>query len=175
MIRPDIIIELLINDVLFDTSTGFINNVVLELKDNQYVRKGNVHGISVVFPIFARFRDDKKAVYDDIRLEQINDFSYIAPEDMSVSADLAKSELLKREVYKKESGSKLLVKKFAAWRTNKPAPEYPAFVFHYTNFSSDRKDPLQREVAVSDDEGQIMELFNASVAENVKKGWNAVS
>jgi ATP-dependent DNA ligase len=175
MIRPEIVIELLINDVLFDTSTGFISNAVLELKDKQYVRKGDVHGISVVFPIFARFRDDKKAVDDDIRLEQINDFSYIAPEDMAVSADLAKSELLKRAVYKKESGSKLMVQKFIVWKTNKSPPEYPAFVFHYTNFSSDRKEPLQREVAVSDDESQIMELFNASLAENIKKGWNAVS
>jgi hypothetical protein len=61
------------------------------------------------------------------------------------------------------------------WKTNKSAPEYPGFVFHYTNFSSDRKEPLQREVAISDDEGQIMELYKASLAENVKKGWVAVS
>ena len=174
MVRPEIVLELMINDVLFETSAGFIDNPVPLFEDSKYIRKGNVHGISVVFPIFVRYRDDKSPVYDDIRLEQINDFSYVAPEDVSDTADLGKSVMLKREVYKKESGSKLMIQKFVVWKTNKPAPEYPAYVFHYTNFSSDRKDPLKREVMVSDDENQIMELCGASVAENVKKGWNAV-
>jgi hypothetical protein len=174
MIRPEIVLELMINDVLFETSAGYIDNPVLLFEDSKYIRKGNVHGISVVFPIFVRYRDDKSPVYDDIRLGQINDFSYIAPEDVSATADLDKSVMLKREVYKKESGSKLMIQKFVVWKTNKPAPEYPAYVFHYTNFSSDRKDPLKREVMVSDDENQIMELCGASIAENVKKGWNAV-
>ncbi|MDR2861210.1 MAG: hypothetical protein LBV07_01490, partial [Syntrophobacterales bacterium] len=80
MIKPEIVIELMINDVLFDTSTGFIDNAVLSIQNNAYIHKGQVHGISVVFPIFVRFRDDKKAVYEDIRLEQINDFSYIDPD-----------------------------------------------------------------------------------------------
>jgi len=174
MIRPEIVIELMINDVLFETSTGYINNPVLCIKDGTYTLKSSVRGISVVFPIFVRFREDKKAVYDDIRIEQINDFSYIEAADADSRMDLAPSQLLRREVYKKESGKKLMIQKFVAWKTNKPAPEYPAYVFHYTNFSSERKEPLQREVAISEDEGQIMELFEKSVKDNVKKGWNAV-
>ena len=174
MIRPELVIELMINDVLFDTSTGYINNQVLCIKDGAYNLKSSVRGISVVFPIFVRFREDKKAVYEDIRIEQINDFSYIEVADADSHLDLAPSQLLRRDVYKKESGKKLMIQKFIAWKTNKPAPDYPAYVFHYTNFSSDRKEPLQREVAVSDDEAQIMELFEQSVKDNVKKGWNAV-
>jgi len=67
-----------------------------------------------------------------------------------------------------------MIQKFVVWKTNKPAPDYPAYVFHYTNFSSERKEPLQREVIVSEDEEQIMELCDLSIAENVKKGWKAV-
>jgi lauroyl/myristoyl acyltransferase len=58
------------------------------------------------------------------------------------------------------------------WKTNKEKlPEYPAYVFHYTNFSSDRKEPLQREVCISDDHEQIMQMMASSIDENIKKGW----
>jgi hypothetical protein len=68
-----------------------------------------------------------------------------------------------------------MVQKFTVWQTNKPASDFPAFVFHYTDFSSDRKEPLKRDVIVSDDKKQILEIFDSCVAENVKKGWNAVT
>ena len=175
MVKPEIIIELMINDVLFETSAGNIENPILTLEDGVYYRKRNVPGISVVFPIFVRFREDKKAVYEDIRLEQINDFSYIEPPEEAAQVELGASELLRREVYKKETGGKLMVRKFILWKTNKPAPEYPGYVFHYTDFSSERKEPLQRDVTISDDAGQIMELYDKSIKDNIKKGWSAVS
>ena len=174
MVKPEIVIELMINDVLFETSSDFIMNPVLVIENGAYLSKGNIPGISVVFPIFVRYREDKKAVYEDIRLEQINEFSYIATPEKAAQTEFQSSQLLKREVYKKESGGKLMVRKFVAWKTNKISQEYPGYVFHYTDFSSDRKEPLQRELAISDDESQIMEIYSQSVAENVKKGWNAV-
>jgi hypothetical protein len=174
MVKPETVIELMINDVLFETSASYIDNPVLVIEKGMYHRKGNVRGISVVFPIFVRLRQDKKAVYEDIRLEQINAFSHIEAPVEEAQSELMPSEILRREVYKKETGGKLMVRKFVVWKTNKPAPEFPAYVFHYTDFSSDRKEPLQREVKVSDDEGQIMDLYQRSKEENVKKGWNAV-
>jgi len=173
MIRPEIVIELMINDVLFDTLSGTIYNPILGYESGKWLRKGDVEGISVVFPIFQRFRDDKKAIREDIRLEQINDFSYVPVAEVSTE-ELPHSTVLRREVYKKEAGGKLMVQKFLVWKTNKPAPDFPAYVFHYTNFSSDRKDPLQRDVMVSDDESQILDLCDGSIAANVKRGWNLV-
>ena len=175
MIRPEVVIELMINDVLIETSSGEISNPILVLDKDKYILKGRTSGISVVYPIYQRIRDDKKAVVEDVRLTQINDFSYVDPSAAIESTSLAKSELLRREVYTKEVGGKLMVAKFVVWQTNKPAPDYPRYVFHYTNFSSDRKDPLQREVAISDDETQIMELCNASIEANIKRGWNPVN
>jgi len=174
MVRPQMVIELMINDVLFDTLTGYIENTVLGFDNDRYDRLATVPGISVVYPIFQRVRDDKQGVYEDVRLSQIDSFAYVAPAAVAGQAETAKSELLRREVYVKEAGAKLMVLKFMAWKTNKPAPLYPAYVFHLTNFSSDRKDPLQRDVAVSDDEAQIMAIFDAAVADNVKKGWTQV-
>ena len=175
MVKPEIVIELMINDVLFETSAGYIENPILVIENGDWIRKGNARGISVVFPIFVRCREDKKAVLEDIRLEQINEFSYLAVREETAMNELPSSRLLMREVYKKESGSKLMVRKFVVWKTNKPAPDYPGYVFHYTDFSSERKEPLQREVAISDDEDQIMEIYGRSMEENIKKGWNAVT
>ena len=174
MVKPEIVIELMINDVLFETTTSFIENPILTIENGVYLSEGNTPGFSVVFPIFVRYRDDKRAVYEDIRIEQINDFSYLATPETTTKDIFIPSQLLMREVYKKESGGKLMVRKFIVWKTNKPAPAYPDFVFHYTDFSSDRKEPLQREVVISDFEDQIMEICRQSIEANIKKGWNAV-
>ena len=173
MVRPEVVIEVMINDVLFDTTTGDITNPVLKLGPGGYVREGTVRGISVVYPIFQRFRDDKRATPEDVALSQIDEFS-ATPTPIAPEPELPPSELLKRVVYVKQLGGKLMVQKFVVWKTNKPKPDYPGYVFHYTNYSSDRKDPLQREVMVSDDADQIMELMEASLTENVKKGWAPV-
>ncbi|MDR2382422.1 MAG: hypothetical protein LBD76_00845 [Prevotellaceae bacterium] len=175
MIKPELVIELMVNDVLFETSSGAIINPVLEIVNGQYVRRGSVNGISFVYPIFVRFRDDKKVCLEDTRLSQINSFSYISADEIKKETELPKSKIIHREVYKKETGGKLMVQKFVVWKTGKEKkPEYPAYVFHYTNFSSDRKEPLQRDVFVSDNEEQIMQIMQDLVDKNIKKGWEIV-
>ncbi|MDR1130432.1 MAG: hypothetical protein LBK96_05580 [Prevotellaceae bacterium] len=175
MITPDTVIELMVNDVLFETSSGAILNPVLEIVDGQYVRRESVSGISFVYPIFVRFRDDKKVCFDDVRLSQVNAFSYIAEEEIEKSGELSKSAVIHREVYRKTSGEKLMVQKFVVWKTGKEKKaEYPAYVFHYTNFSSDRKEPLQRDVFVSNNEEQILQIMQDTVDKNIKKGWEMV-
>jgi ATP-dependent DNA ligase len=172
MIKPEIVIELIVNDVLFETSSGAIMNPVLEIVNGQYVRRGSVGGISFVYPIFVRFRDDKKVCFEDVRLSQINSFSSTPEDEIKRESELPRSEIIHREVYKKETGGKLMVQKFVVWKTGKEkTAEYPAYVFHYTNFSSERKEPLQRDVFVSDNEGQIMQIMQDCVDKNIKKGW----
>ena len=68
-----------------------------------------------------------------------------------------------------------MLQKFVAWKTNKESdPRYPAYVFHYTDYSSGRKDPLKKDIRVAPTEAQIVAIFDAFLAENVKKGWNEV-
>jgi hypothetical protein len=86
--------------------------------------------------------------------------------------DLKKSELLSREVYVKESKGMKMVRKFMVWKTNKEGTgEYPAYVFHYTDFSATRKEMLKKEIKVSDSKKQIEDIFATEVIDNVKKGW----
>lgn len=175
MIRPDIVIELTVNDVLFETSAGPILNPRLELKNNVYRRIESVHGASVVFPVFGRIRDDKKVSPQDVRLSQLNEINYNPyGEESGAAGQQAASALLKREVYRKTLGAKLMVQKFLVWKTNKEDAGYPAYVLAHTNYSSDRAEPLQSEVRVSGSEPQILALLDDFMEKNIKKGWEKV-
>ena len=175
MIRPDTVIEINVNDVLFETSAGPILNPRLELKNNVYRRTGSVPGASVVFPVFVRIRDDKTASVQDVRLSQLNEINYNPyAAQQSAAKEAAASTLLRREVYKKTQGGKLMVQKFLVWKTNKEDLAYPSYVLAYTNYSSDRAEPLQSEARVSDSEGQITALLDEFMEKNIKKGWEKV-
>ncbi|MDR1320729.1 MAG: hypothetical protein LBK56_04800 [Gracilibacteraceae bacterium] len=177
MIRPELVVELLVNDVLFEGTGGPIPNPLLEIQDGRYRRVGSVFGLSLVFPIFVRRREDKSCNAQDVRLSQVESFAYnpLAAEDEAERGEQAASQVLRRAVYKKETGTKLMVQKFQVWKTNKEhTGEFPAYVFHYVNFSSERKDPLSTEALVSSSAEQIMAVFADHVAANVKKGWQLV-
>ena len=179
MVRPEIVVEISINEAIFENTSGPVFDPLLEFTGSSYRRLRNVHGINLIHPSFSRFRDDKKVNEQDIRHSQITEIScnpFWEGEEKE-TAELEKSILLKREVYKKTQGAKLMVQKFLVWKTNKedaPGAEYPAYVLGYTNFSSDRADPLQSEVRVSDSKEQILSLYAAFVEKNVKKGWEKV-
>lgn len=177
MIKPETVMEVEVNDVIYETYNGNISNSVLEIIDDTYRLYSTVDGFSFIAPIFQRIRDDKSADASDVRLSQVEDISNSEPEDRE-SVDIAtrteempKSKLLTREVYRKELGSKIMVQKYMVWKTNKEQTgDYVAYVFYYTNFSSDRKEPLQREVNISDSFEQIMQLKDKAMEENIKKG-----
>ncbi len=174
MVRPEIILEVNFNDVIIENSTSLITNPILEITDGQYKLSKFTPGFSIIFPVFERFRDDKSVNTTDLRLSQVTDFVYITPVENEV-IETADSTIMEREVYMKEQKGKLMVQKFMWWKTNKEQlSDYPTYVFCYTNYSSDRKDPLAREVNVSDSEEQIKKIFEAYKEENVKKGWELV-
>lgn len=174
MVRPEIILEVNFNDVLVENSTSTITNPILEIVDGKYKLNKIVPGLSMIFPIFERFRDDKSVNATDLRLAQITDYVYVAPSEEATGVQ-EKSEILQREVYRKETKGKLMVQKFMWWKTNKEASgKYPAYVFCYTNYSSERKEPLQREIRISNSEEQIMQIYDEYLADCVKKGWEKV-
>jgi hypothetical protein len=47
-------------------------------------------------------------------------------------------------------------------------------VVHWTDYSATRGTPLEREVRLAPSEALAMELGEAMIAENVKKGWSKV-
>jgi hypothetical protein len=143
----------------------------LSYKDGKYIAKGKQPIASVISPVYVKMRTDKKPNTDDAGLSQITKIISLDT-NASEKLDLMKSEILSREVYVKESKGTKMVRKFMVWKTNKEATgKYPAYVFHYTDFSAGRAEMLKKEIKVSDSKKQIDEIFASEIMDNVKKGW----
>jgi hypothetical protein len=86
---------------------------------------------------------------------------------------LSPSLVLRREVYTKQLKGQLMVRKLVMWQTNKDreSEDFPAFVIHFTDFSPNRKSPLERDVRVSNSRDQIGSLWDELIEANVKQGW----
>jgi hypothetical protein len=66
-----------------------------------------------------------------------------------------------------------MIRKLVMWQTNKEreTEDYPAFVTHFTDYSPNRKTPLEREIRVSSSREQMDDLWKELVDENITKGW----
>ena len=81
-----------------------------------------------------------------------------------------------REVYTKVIKGQTMVRKLLR-QTNKQQDEggdYPGYVAYFTDFSPNRKTPLERDIRVSNSEEQIRELLAAMKTEYIVKGWQPV-
>jgi hypothetical protein len=48
-------------------------------------------------------------------------------------------------------------------------------VVHWTDYSSTRKSPLDREVRLAPNEEEAIKIATTMIAENIKKGWSEVA
>lgn len=177
MVKPDTVMEFSIRDVIYETANGAVTNTMLRFEDGRYKVDNTVTGLSFVAPVFDRFREDKAANATDTRLSQIEEFASFEPEEIVSRPEvkLNKSEILLRDIYDKTLGDKYMIQKYVIWKTNKEeSGDYPAYVLHYSNYSSNRQEPLQRELRISNSEDQIMQLYKNYLDENIKKGWQQV-
>jgi len=173
MVKPETVVEFSCLDIINENSKGTINkmNVSYTEKDGY---KGNYKQatVSVTIPVFQRFREDKQASIEDVSFKQITEIVSFDGINLDNQEELPKSEILIRQVFKKESRGAIMVRKFIIIKTNKEdTGEFPAYVFHLTDFSSGRKDPLKKEVKVSNSKEQIEHLYNKALEKNIKKGW----
>ena len=142
MVEPDTIMEFSIRDVVYETANGPVINNVLKLEDGYWKADSTVTGLSFVAPVFERFREDKSANFSDTRISQIEDFASFEPEEIidQPQVELKPSKPLLRDVYHKTLGEKSMIQKYVIWKTNKEnSGNYPAYVLHYTNYSSNRQ------------------------------------
>lgn len=174
LVRPELVIEVKVNDVLFESTSGPILNALLEF-DGSWTRTGTAAGVSIIHPVLERVRDDKAAAGADVRLAQIEQhWSWPLPIGATDTAERPASRILRREVFTKTVGGKLMVQKFLVWQTNKSAYGYAEYVLAYTNFSSGRADPLSSEVRISEHAEQVLAMADALIADKVKSGWQPV-
>ena len=174
MVAPNKVVEFSCLDVFGENSKGAISKMCLSYKDGIYTAMGKQPMASVISPVYVKMRSDKKANAEDAGLSQITKINSL-DKNAAEKLDLKKSEIISREVYVKISKGAKMVRKFMVWKTNKEVTgEYPAYVYHYTDFSAGRAEMLKKEIKVSDSKKQIEEIFAAEVIKNVKKGWEKV-
>jgi ATP-dependent DNA ligase len=180
MVRPEWVIEISVLDLFTQTTRGApINRMVLEWDGDathwKVVRR--MPFVGLISPQFIRRREDKTICVHDLRLQQVSDLVEIPLIDRDARQfTLPRSTVLRRDVYTRTAKGQTMVRKLVLWDTNKSkdSEDFPAFVIHFTDFSPNRKTPLEREVRVSNSRDQIAQLWDALIEENVKKGWERV-
>ncbi len=181
MVRPEWIIEISCLDLISQTTRGgHVNRMVVAFDEEQdsYRVVRRMPLATAISPQFIRRREDKQLHPKDVSAAQVAELVEVSLIDSdALSFTLPTTQVIKREVFTKVLKGETMVRKFVLLKTNKErtTDDFPAYVLHYTDYSPNRKEPLQREVNVSSSESQIEALFLAMKQANIKKGWSEVS
>ena len=171
MIRPTKIVEFSCLDIFTENSKGIISKMVLKYEKDQYLSIEKQPLVSLSSAVYMRIRDDKNVNTDDVGISQLEKIISIQQEKKT-SEPLEKSKIISREVYIKESKGEKMVRKFIIWKSNKEnSGKFPAYIYHYTDFSPNRAERIKQEIKVSSSEKQIETFFNLGKEQNIKKGW----
>ena len=181
MVRPLWVIEVSVLDLIAETTRGLpINKMALHWDStaSRYRIVRRMPLVGMISPQFVRRREDKSVHGADIPLKQVTDLVDVPLADRDARIlDLPKSEMIKREVCTKQLKGQTMVRKLLMWKTNKSETghDYPAYVIHYTDYSPNRKTPLERDIRVSSSREQIDQLWSELAVEAFTKGWVPVA
>lgn len=172
MVKPTYVVEIESTDIINSTSEGSIKKYSLNFKD-KYSLDQKTNSVSLTTPVFTRFRADKKISLNDVGINQIDRVIEILND---VQKDLVKknSKIISKEIYVKETKGLKMVRKFFCWSTNAESEDYPKYVFYKIDYSPSRAAKMKREIKVSNDKNQILDIFNFEIEKDIKKGWNKI-
>jgi hypothetical protein len=174
LVEPTLIVELKCMDLQLEDFQGKpIKHPRLAFSKDGWQVTGWSNSVAVHNSVVMRLRNDKGATAEDIGWSQITRLLPVA--STSEESQLGTSSLLRRQVWTKEGAGKVDVRKLVVWKTNKESAGYPAYVVHWTDYSSTRKSPLDREVRLAPNEKEALKIADAMIEENIKKGWSEIS
>ena len=174
LVEPLLIAEVKCMDLQLEDLQGKpIKHTRLSFTANGWQVSGWTNSASIYNSSVIRLRNDKACTIEDIGWNQITRLLPVVP--MKEESILGASSVIRRQVWTKEGAGKVDVRKLVVWKTNKEAAGYPAFVVHWTDYSSTRKSPLDREVRLAPSEKEALKIAEAMIVENVKKGWNELT
>ena len=133
--------------------------------------------VSMIHPVVVRRRTDKQASALDVRVSQLQEIlPDLDPDAVLEPRELPRSTLVRRQVWSKEGKGGLAVRKLLLWKSGKDEvwPGWPTWLVHFTDYSPDRKTPLERTIRSALSEGEAQQIADALIAENIKKGWEEV-
>jgi len=175
-VKPEVVVEVKVSDLQLERSDGSNSSAMVLSYHDQIWQAGN---LSVcprpIHPVLVKIREDKKVNDVDVRIAQLDGYMP-KTQNSEPLGELPKSEILRRDVWTKETKGVVALRKLIVWKTNKEKSNslYPAYVVHWTDYSPGRGSPLDREVKLAPDEKTAMKIADIMVEENIKKGWEKV-
>jgi len=174
-VSPSLVVEVSCTDLQAEDGDGKpVRQWALSHGSDGWHRVCPVAGASMLHPVLARVRSDKAVARPDVRVEQLSERVPVGDLSRKAAAEsLPASEILRREVYTKETKGQTAVRKLLLWKTNKEGvdPDFPDYVVHWTDFSAGRKTPLEREARVAPTREEAEKIAEAMLASEIGKGW----
>lgn len=176
--KPRVVVEVTCTDLQFEDSSGdLIRKWVIRHEDDRWHPVVDAQSVSLIHPVVSRIRTDKAADDLDARVSQLQERVLAGGfSDKVAPRSLPASSLMRREVWTKASKSGTAVRKLLVWKTAKESlwAGWPAWIVHFTDYSPDRKIPLERTFRTAMSEDDAMAVAADLVSENIKKGWDSV-
>ncbi len=175
-VKPELVAAVTVTDLqslLSDGSPAI--GMLLQYSKNGWSSLGMHPAPKLIHPVMTGLVSAAKADQETAGYDQVAD--YIPPANKEqVSDKLPESTVIRRDVWTKTAKGATAVRKLLVWKTNKEQADhsYPAYVVHWTDYSSGRTTPLDREVRLAPDEKSALATAEELIAENIKKGWNKV-
>ncbi len=174
-VRLEVVVEIAATDVQAEESDGgAVERWALRFEGGAWAPVAAMPGASLLHSVLARVRRDKTLKPLDIRASQLTERCVVpALEEPVARTSRPASKLVRREVWTKDTQGKTAVRKLLVWRTHKEAtdPVWPAWIVHFTDYSPDRKTPLERTVRTAVSAAHATLVADALVAKNIEKGW----
>lgn len=178
-VRPELVLEIRVNDIQAETSDGGpVPRMVVAWDGEGFSSVQKLPGVSLIGPILSRVRDDKQATEHEAGVSQVTDRVLLDEvETHAERVDLPPSTVVRREVFVKVTKEKMAVRKLLVWKTNKEGSDerYPPFVVHWTDYSPARKEPLKRTVRLAPTADAAHRIGDELALDGAKRGWEKVS
>jgi ATP-dependent DNA ligase len=174
-VKPEMVVEISCLDLINENSEGSIRKARLLFDTEKgYAFEENENTISLISPIFIRVRQDKKA--DEKEAGTAQAYALTEPvQQTALAVDNKESEIVVREVFTKAGKGGTAIRKFLGLKTHKEASGlYAPFVVVFSDFSADRKTPLEQEIYLCKTEDEVKIKVKELKEENIKKGWETI-
>ena len=174
-VKPEIVCEIKLLEFQSDKSNDEpIRHLKYEYSNKSLNATGRARSVSILNSNVLKIRSDKKANFDDCGINQIIRITGISKDEFKEisNKELPKSNLIKKETYKKQSKKGTAIRKFLYWKSNKEKnSDYPSYLCYYLDYSEGRNDPIKRKLYPFEDKNLGLNHFKNLVEENIKKGW----
>jgi hypothetical protein len=173
-VKPEIVVEISYQELIYETVSSIIRKDEIVFLDNKYSILKQAQSFSLIHPVFIQMRLDKKVIVDHCGLSQISFDGKNLHLNNTDQERPAEAICIDRQVYIKSSKSGRALRKITLWKSPIDDKKRSPFIIYYTDFSPGRKEPLQTEIYLANNEKSAHKRFLNLFEENIKKGWEKV-